>query len=163
MFWSFSAPSRNDCDFFCCIRGETVHSFFAVPAAVKLRMSEATLRHAMWLVFSGSLHVSTQKNHMTYQLRACVCWVQKALDVFTRSHHKNVSKPMLKDVDNLPVCTFGSWKVSGDLTCWMFIINVIWPHVETMTTEEVVDNQETHTNSIFDSSCTPGKISREFF
>ena len=34
---------------------------------------------------------------------------------------------------------------------------------DTMTTEEVVDNQETHTNSIFDSSCTTAKISRVLF
>ena len=141
----------------------SVHSFFAVPAAVKLPMPEASLRHAMWLVFSGSLHVSTQKHHMIFPMRACVWRVQKALDVFTRSHHKNVSKLIVcyihlcmafhssmtwKVVDNL-VCTFGSRKASGDLYCWMFIIDVIWPPVHTMTTEEVVDNQETHTNSIF--------------
>ena len=74
-----------------------------------------------------------------YQMRACVWRVQKALDVFTRSHHKNVSKPIVccihlcmafhssvtwKVVDNL-VCTFGSRKASGDLTCLMFIIDVI--------------------------------------
>ena len=178
MFSSFSARSRKDCDFFCCI---IVCTAFCSTCRRTRETSHARN-------FSDTCHgtclfwllagVNSEKPHDIPNESVRLSGAKGTWCFYTRSHHKNVSKPIVCCirlfmtshssvtwivVDNL-VYTFGSPKASGDLTCWMFIIDVIWPHVDTMTTEEVVDNQETHTNSIFDSSCTPpGKISREFF
>ena len=180
MFSSFSAPSRKDCDFFCCIRGQNSEGAQLFCSTCRRRETS----HAG--SFSETCHVT------------CLFWLlarvnsEKPYDVPNESVRLTGAKStwcfyqvspqeclkanrlLHPPIHDLPfLCDMKS--------CWQFgmhlwfsksirwsnlldvIIHVIWSHLDTMTTEEVVDNRETHTNSIFDSSCTPGKILREFF
>ena len=174
MFSSFSAPSRKDCDFFCCIivctafcstcRRETSHA---------RSFSETCHVCLFWLLArvnsekphdipNGSMRLSGAKSTWCfYQVPP-----QERLKANRLLHPPIHDIPFLCDMKSC--WQFGMHLWFSKSVRWSNLLDVYnrrhWPHVDTRTTEEVVDNQETHTNNIFDSSCTPpGKISREFF